>query len=183
VLTQEGGYVAIGLDHYALPSDTMAEAAAARRLRRSFQGYTTDAAPALIGFGASSIGSLPQGYVQNAPTAAAYAREIEAGRLAAVRGVATTTDDRLRRDVIERVMCDLEVDVERVAAAHGADAAPLKAAASEGIRKFKEDALASWDGQRIVVSERGRPFVRSIAALFDAYLDKPADKPRHARAV
>ena len=183
VLTQEGGYVAIGLDHYALPSDTMAEAAAARRLRRSFQGYTTDAAPALIGFGASSIGSLPQGYVQNALTAAAYAREVEAGRLAAVRGVATTADDRLRRDVIERVMCDLEVDFERVAAAHDADAAPLKAAASQGMGKFEEDGLASWDGRRIVVSERGRPFVRSIAALFDAYLAKPADKPRHARAV
>ena len=77
VLTLEGGYVAVGLDHYALPSDAMAKAAAARRLKRSFQGYTTDAAPALIGFGASSIGSLPQGYVQNAPTAAAYARSVE----------------------------------------------------------------------------------------------------------
>ena len=90
VLIQEGGYVAIGLDHDALPSDAMARAAVARRLKRSDQGYTTDAAPALIGFGASSIGSLPQGYVQNAPTAAAYAKEIEAGRLATVRGVALT---------------------------------------------------------------------------------------------
>ena len=102
----------------------MAKAAAARRLKRSFQGYTTDGAPALIGFGASSIGSLPQGYVQNAPTAAAYAKEIEAGPLATVRGVAVTADDRLRRDLIERVMCDLEVDVAAVAAEHGADPAP-----------------------------------------------------------
>ena len=183
VLTQEGGYVALGLDHYALPSDAMAKAAAARRLKRSFQGYTTDAAPALLGFGASSIGSLPQGYVQNAPTAAAYAREIDAGRLATVRGVALTADDRLRRDVIERVMCDLEVDVEAIAAKHGADAAPLTAAASEGMPRFEEDGLASWDGRRIVVSERGRPFVRSIAALFDAYLARQTLKPRHSRAV
>src|SRR5208282_2534240 len=124
VLTQEGRYVAVGLDHYALPSDAMAKAAAARRLKRSFQGYTTDAAPALIGFGASSIGSLPQGYVQNAPTAAAYAKEIEGDRLATVRGVGLTGDDRLRRDVIERVMCDLEVDVEEIASEHGTDAAP-----------------------------------------------------------
>src|SRR5208337_5106335 len=155
VLTQEGGYVAVGLDHYALPSDAMAKAAAARRLKRSFQGYTTDAAPALIGFGASSIGSLPQGYVQNAPTAAAYAREIEADRLATVRGIALTADDRLRRDIIERIMCDLEVDLECVAAAHDADPAPLKAAASDGMPKFEEDGLASWDGRSIVVSERG----------------------------
>ena len=146
VLTEEGGYVAIGLDHYALPSDAMAKAAAARRLKRGFQGYTTDGAPALIGFGASSIGSLPQGYVQNATTAAAYIKEIEAGRLATARGVAVSADDRLRRDVIERVMCDLEVDVEAVAAEHGADPAPLTEAASEGLPKFIEDGLASWDG-------------------------------------
>ena len=183
VLTEEGGYVAIGLDHYALPSDPMAKAAAARGLRRGFQGYTTDAAPALIGFGASSIGSLPQGYVQNAPTAAAYAKEIEAGRLATVRGVRLSPDDRLRRDLIERVMCDLEVDVEAIAAEHAADAAPLAQAASEGLQKFIEDGLASWDGRRIVVGERGRPFVRSVAALFDAYLTQASDKPRHSRAV
>ncbi len=183
VLTEEGGYVAIGLDHYALKTDAMAKAAAARRLRRGFQGYTTDAAPVLIGFGASSIGSLPQGYVQNAPTAAAYEREIEEGRLATVRGVALTADDRLRRDVIERVMCDLAVDVEAVAAEHGADSAPLLEAASAGLGKFVEDALAAWDGRRIAVSEKGRPFVRSVAALFDAYLAQASDKPRHSRAV
>ncbi len=183
VLTQEGEYVAVGLDHYALPGDAMAQAAAARRLRRSFQGYTTDSAPALVGFGASSIGSLPQGYVQNAPTAAAYAREIEADRLATVRGVALSADDRLRRDVIERVMCDLEVDVDAVAAEHRADSAPLKAAASDGIARFEEDGLATWDGIRLAVSERGRPFVRSVAALFDVYLARQSDKPRHSRAV
>jgi len=183
VLTQEGGYVAVGLDHYALPSDAMAKAAAARRLKRSFQGYTTDAAPALIGFGASSIGSLPQGYVQNAPTAAAYAREIEADRLATVRGVALTPDDRLRRDVIERVMCGLEVDLDAIAREHHADPQLLKAAASAGIAQFVEDGLAKWDGRQIAVTEAGRPFVRSIAALFDAYLSQDAEKPRHSRAV
>ncbi len=108
VLTREGGYVAVGLDHYALPDDPMAKAAASRRLKRSFQGW----------FGASSIGSLPQGYVQNAPTAAAYAKEIEADRLATVRGIALNTEDRVRRDVIERIMCDLEVDIDAAAAEH-----------------------------------------------------------------
>jgi oxygen-independent coproporphyrinogen III oxidase len=183
VLVEEGGYVAIGLDHYALPTDAMAKSAADRRLKRSFQGYTTDEAPALIGFGASSIGCLPQGYVQNAPTAAAYNKEIEEGRLATVRGVEVNADDRLRRDVIEHVMCDLEVDIEAVAAEHAADPAPLTQAAAEGLQKFVEDGLASWDGRRIVVSERGRPFVRSVAALFDAYLAQASDKPRHSRAV
>ena len=124
VLTEEGGYIPVGLDHYARPGDAMAEAAATRKLHRSFQGYTDDAAPALIGFGASAIGSLPQGYVQNAPTALAYGKAIEAGGLAIVRGVALTADDRLRRELIERLMCDLEVDVVALAAAHSADPAP-----------------------------------------------------------
>jgi oxygen-independent coproporphyrinogen III oxidase len=183
VLVDEGGYVPIGLDHYARPEDSMAKAALAGGVRRSFQGYTTDAAPALIGFGASSIGSLPQGHVQNAPGAAAYGREIDEGRLATIRGVATTADDRLRRDLIEQLMCDLSVDVEAIAAAHDADPTALKAEAREGMARFVEDGLATFDGARIAVSERGRPFVRSIAALFDVYLKRQSDAPRHARAV
>jgi oxygen-independent coproporphyrinogen III oxidase len=183
VLTQEGGYVAVGLDHYALPRDSMARAAMGRRVKRSFQGYTTDAAPALIGFGASSIGSLPQGYVQSTPSAAAYAKVIETDQLAIVRGISLTADDRLRRNVIERVMCDPEVDLEDIAGEHGADPEPLTVAASEGMSRFVDDGLAHWDGRRIAVTERGRPFVRSIAALFDAYLSRSADKPRHSSAV
>ena len=183
VLTEEGGYEAIGLDHYALPTDGMAVAAASRRLKRSFQGYTTDVAPALIGFGASSIGSLPQGYVQNAPAAAAYTKEIEAGRLATVRGVELGGDDRLRRAVIERLMCELEVDLERAAHEHGADAEPLKSIAAAGLTQFAADGLAEWDGRRIAVTERGRPFVRSVAAIFDAYLNRADPKFQHSRAV
>ncbi len=160
----------------------MAEAAAARKLRRSFQGYTDDGAPALIGFGASAIGSLPQGYVQNAPTALAYGKAIEAGGLATVRGVALSPDDRLRRDAIERLMCDLEVDLLALAAAHRADPAPLVAALS-GLAPFAADGLADWDGRRLTVSEKGRPFVRSVAALFDVYLARADDEPRHSRAV
>ncbi|MGD1015538.1 MAG: oxygen-independent coproporphyrinogen III oxidase [Roseiarcus sp.] len=182
VLVDEGGYVAVGLDHYARPGDAMAEAAASRRLKRGFQGYTTDAAPALIGFGASAIGSLPDGYAQNAPTAPAYAKLIEAGGLAIVRGVVLSDDDRLRRDVIERLMCDLEVDLTAVAEAHAADPAPLFACL-DGLARFEADGLARRDGGRIRMSERGRPFVRSAAALFDAYLTQDVDKPRHSRAV
>ncbi len=199
VLTEEGGYVAIGLDHYALPSDAMAKAAAARRLKRSFQGYTTDGAPALIGFGASSIGSLPQGYVQNATTAAAYAKEIDAGRLAVVRGVPVTADDRLRRDVIERVMCDLEVDVAAVAAGHGADPAPLTEAASQGCQNSSRmawrpgTAAALWSASAAArscarsppcstpISPR-RPTRRATRAPSEAALSSAAAQGRGNRA-
>ena len=182
VLTEEGGYVAVGLDHYARKGDTMAEAAAARRLHRGFQGYTTDGAPALIGFGASAIGSLPKGYVQNASTAAAYGKLIESGGLATVRGVVLKTEDRLRREVIERLMCDLEVDLIAAADAYSADPAPL-IADTAGLGRFVDDGLARFDGRRVEVTEKGRTFVRSVAALFDAYLVADEARPRHSRAI
>src|SRR5690606_11836974 len=91
------GYDAIGIDHFALPADSLAQSARHPRLHRNFQGYTTDAAPALIGFGASAIGSLPQGYVQNHVPTGEYKREVGEHGLAAVRGVALTAEDRMRR--------------------------------------------------------------------------------------
>jgi oxygen-independent coproporphyrinogen III oxidase len=183
VLTEEGGYVAIGLDHYAKPDDAMAVAAAAGRLRRGFQGYTTDDAPALIGFGASAISQLPGGYAQNAPAAPAYGAAIDTGGLATVRGVALTAEDRLRREVIERLMCGLEVDLVATARAHAADPSALLADAA-GLDAFVAEGLASFDGRRVRVSVRGRPFLRSVAALFDAYLAPSEEgRPRHARAI
>jgi len=183
ILTEEGGYLAVGLDHYSAPGDALAKAAASGRLRRGFQGYTADAAPILIGVGASAIGSLPQGYVQNASSAAAFMNAIGSGRLATARGVEPSADDRLRRDAIERVMCELKVDLDELAAAHDADPAPLKAAAETGLMRFVADGLAEWDGRRLEVKERGRPFLRSIAALFDRHLAEAAAPARHSRAV
>ncbi len=186
VLEQEGGYLPVGLDHYARPDDALAQAAHHRQLHRSFQGYTTDAAPALIGLGASAIGCLPQGYIQNATRVPDYAQAIRAGQAATMRGVALSAEDRLRRAVIEQVMCDLHADLPGLARAHQADPAPLLAAAHR-LEAFARDGLVSWDGAMVRVTEAGRPFVRNVAALFDAYLNQHnADndtKPRHAQAV
>ena len=82
------GYQAIGLDHFALPDDELAIAAREKRMRRNFQGYTTDEADALIGVGASAIGKLPQGFVQNAPDLAGYSRAVSARQFATVKGLA-----------------------------------------------------------------------------------------------
>jgi len=105
------GYDWIGLDHFALPGDDMAEAARRGRLRRNFQGYTTDDAETLLGFGASAIGRLPQGYVQNITEVKEWEAAVGGGDLPIARGIALDDDDRLRRLVIERLMCDLEVDL------------------------------------------------------------------------
>ncbi len=174
------GYVAIGLDHFARPDDALAVAAANGGLRRNFQGYTTDAADALIGLGASAIGALAEGYVQNVVAVADYDAAVGAGRFATVRGVALDADDRLRRDVIERLMCDLVVDLDDIATRHnvgvddfGDDMAALGPMAADG--------LVSIEGSRVAVTEAGRPFLRVAAAAFDRHLRAGAQ--RHARAV
>ena len=177
---KRAGYAEIGLDHFALPEDPLAEARAAHRLRRNFQGYTTDAADALIGFGASAIGSWPEGYAQNAPQISAYAEAVGAGKLPAARGLALSAEDRLRRDIIEEIMCYLEVDLAVVAARHGATPAVL-AGAWEGLAELARAGIVRLDGYRIRVAEECRMLSRAVAAVFDSYL--AAEPGRHARAI
>ena len=179
VLTAQG-YVRIGIDHFALPHDPMAIAARAGRLVRNFQGYTVDRADALIGLGASSIGRLPQGYVQNTTAIADYQRRVTGNGLAVTRGLPLSSDDRMRSHVIERLMCDLAFDSAAVAARFGDDS---KALINEARAVCAEDreGLVRATPAGFVITERGRPFTRMIAAKFDAYLAK--GKARHSMAV
>jgi oxygen-independent coproporphyrinogen-3 oxidase len=174
------GYVAIGMDHFARPDDSMAVALANRTLHRNFQGYTTDAASALLGFGASAISRLPQGLVQNQPAELLWRAAISEGRLATAKGVAFSDEDRFRGEVIERLMCDMQVDLDAVAARHGRRAGEL-ADAVAGLKPLEEDGVVERSGQLIRITELGRPFVRTACAQFDAYLDPTA--LRHSRVV
>jgi len=174
------GYVRIGLDHFARAEDEMAVALAEGRLHRSFQGYTTDAAGTLLGLGASSIGRLPQGFVQNIAQELGWREAVEAGRLPIARGVAMTDDDRFRGEIIERLMCDLEVDLADVCVRHGRQAQEL----SDGLarlRPFVEDGLVEIDGGTVRVVGFGRLVVRSVCAVFDAYFQPEAG--RHSRTL
>jgi oxygen-independent coproporphyrinogen III oxidase len=170
------GYQAIGLDHFAQAHDELAAAAREKRLRRNFQGYTVDDADALIGLGASAIGRLPQGFVQNAPDIAGYARAVAGGAFATVKGIALSDDDRLRAAIIERLMCDLQVDLGAVEGGLERFAAEIAA-----LRPLAEEGLVTIEGARVTVTAQGRPFVRIAAAAFDAYL--PAGQKRHSLAV
>jgi oxygen-independent coproporphyrinogen-3 oxidase len=174
------GYVVIGLDHFAHPDDELAKAFMAKRLHRNFQGYTTDEAPVLLGFGASGIGSLPQGYVANELTIHGYKDMIRAGKLATTRGVAVNSDDLLRRAVIERLMCDMAVDVAAVAGRFGV-APEIFLPDLEKLAPLQGDGIVVRDGYHLTVTEAGRPLVRAVCAVFDQYL-KPGEA-RHSRAV
>ena len=107
-------------DHFALPGDPLAVAACEGRLHRNFQGYTVDDAEALIGIGASAIGKLPQGFVQNATDMAGYMRRIDSASLATAKGFATSVEDERRATIIERLMCGLAVDLGELAGAYDA---------------------------------------------------------------
>ncbi|MGE3246761.1 MAG: oxygen-independent coproporphyrinogen III oxidase [Beijerinckiaceae bacterium] len=175
-----GGFDAIGLDHFARPGDPMAIAAKNGSLKRNFQGYTTDAADAVLPLGVSSIGRLPQGYIQNAPDIGNWSRAIEAGRFATVRGVAFSGDDIARAEVIERLMCDEAVDFGAIAEKHFGAAGAFDDAISQ-LDQLASNGVLERAGRRIALTQAGAPFVRLAAAAFDSYL--AANAARHSVAV
>jgi oxygen-independent coproporphyrinogen-3 oxidase len=177
---QDAGYLRIGLDHFALPDDALAEAQKTAQLHRNFQGYTTDPGDLLLGIGASSIGRLPQGYVQNEVGIRAYMQSIADGQLATRRGYVLKADDRLRGEIIERIMCDFKVDMEEICARHGRRSASLLAS-SPRLSALVSDGVARIEGNSVSVPEDSRFLVRNVAAAFDAYLDRSAH--HHSRAV
>lgn len=137
---------------------------------RNFQGYTDDTADALLGLGASSIGKLPQGFVQNQPDIRTYRNTIKQGRFATIRGLELTDDDRRRGAVIERLMCDFMVEVP----------ADLLPDAMPTLVPLMEAGMVLVRGRWVTMTSRGRPFVRVVAAAFDAWLAKAG---RHSAAV
>lgn len=177
---QEHGYVWVGLDHFARPDDSLAKAAANGALRRNFQGYTTDTADLLIGIGPSAIGALPQGYVQNAPDFGTWRKAVEKGEFATARGIALSQDDRLRRHVIERLMCDLTIDPSRAAKTFGLTDPAFDEEAAR-LETLVADGLLARDDDRFRLTEDGRPLMRAVAAVFDRYLSTA--EGRHTRVV
>ena len=178
----DAGYVYIGMDHFALPTDELARAQQQRTLHRNFQGYSTGAECDLIGFGASSIGKVGDVYAQNAKDLAGYGDAIDNGRLAIARGVRLTAEDRLRRDIITELMCNLELRFDEFEAAYGVRFLSAFAPELERLRAFEQDGLVARDGRRLKVLPAGRMFVRNIAMVFDPYL-RAQPETRYSRTV
>lgn len=177
---EEKGFTSIGLDHFARAGDDLAEAARSGNLHRNFQGYTTDPAAVLVGMGASAIGTLPQGYVQNHPPLAHYRRAIEAGRLPTVRGIQMSDEDRLRRVVIEQLMCNLEVDLAPLCQQYGIEPGHFDKEISD-LAPLIADGIVQTTGSHVTMGSDARPFVRLVAATFDTYLEE--GQQRHSKAV
>ncbi len=173
---EAAGYRPVGIDHYVRDGDEMARLARDGKVRRNFQGYTTDQAGFLIGFGASAISKLDAGYAQNTPDVRDWAKAVDTGNPATARGIALTGEDRLRGEIIERLMCELEVDVEAVAARF---ASRIDMPEMEDL---EADGIIHRDGGRIVLAEECRMLARIVAARFDERLSRgPA--ARHSVSV
>ena len=162
------GYRAIGIDHFALPSDPMSQAAATGTLRRNFQGYTTDPAALLIGLGASAIGRMPQGFVQNEPIVKSYMAALATGRLPTAKGFVLGESDRLRAALIERLMCEFRVDIAAVCKDHHATLNCV-ADAFPQLERLAAAGLIRMTGNTIAVAPDATRLVRAVAASFDAY--------------
>ena len=176
----EEGYIAIGLDHFVLPEDNMADAAQNRTLRRNFQGYTVDAADALIGFGVSSISEFPQGFAQGERDTLSWGNAIEAGNIPINRGLEKTAEDHMRAEIIEKLMCYFTVDPVAIAESHGFSKGEL-IEAFERLKQLESDGMAVIKGNQVTIPESRHLFVRSVARAFDAhYVESPN---RHAKAV
>ncbi|WP_366556208.1 oxygen-independent coproporphyrinogen III oxidase [Aquibaculum sediminis] len=171
----EAGYCRIGLDHFARPDDPLALSHSRGKLHRNFQGYTVDEAPILLGLGASAIGTLPQGYIQNTTDMPTYRQSIEQGHLPVARGLEVDEADRRERAVIESLMCHFEVDLSE----HGG--AQAFAPSLARLAPLIAEGLVELQGARVRVLPAGRPLVRVAAAAFDRYL-QPETKG-HARAL
>jgi len=178
------GYVYIGMDHFALPDDELAAALTSRTLHRNFQGYSTRAECDLYGLGMSGISQLDRAYAQNYKTLEEYYDAVEAGRMPTVCGYALDDDDRLRREVIMRIMCDNALNKRSVEAQFGIEFDTYFRSAIGKLQRFVDDGLVIPDEDGFEVTEVGRLVIRNIAMCFDRYLDElRRDKPVFSRTV
>lgn len=179
----EAGYVYIGMDHFAKPNDELAKAWDATTLHRNFQGYTTRAGQAeLVGMGLSSISSWEGHFSQNLKKLSTYYTALDAGTLPTWRGYALSDDDKIRRTVISRLMCDNRLNFESIEQQFGIVFDTYFADALEGLKPLLADGLATLEADVLEFTPLGRIFSRNIAMCFDAYLPQPnqtntAEKP------
>ena len=169
----EAGYLPIGMDHFALPTDELARAAQAGILHRNFMGYTVKPATDCIAFGISAIGDLQGAFVQNVKKLSEYYAALEQGKLPVERGYELTDDDRLRRHVISQLMCNFAVDKQEVNARFSIDFDSYFAAALAELADLHTEGIIELAANAITVTARGYLFVRNVCMAFDRYLNDP----------
>jgi oxygen-independent coproporphyrinogen-3 oxidase len=179
----EAGYVYIGMDHFALPTDALAIAKRQGRLHRNFQGYSTQPDCDLIGLGVSSIGRIGATYSQNAKTLEEYYDFLNQGRFPVVRGLALSRDDLVRRAVIMALMCQGSLQYESIELAYMIDFKSYFATELEALKDLEKSGMVVLEDGGIQVTDFGWFFVRAVAMLFDRYLQTDRNRARFSKII
>lgn len=181
-LTANGRYVYIGMDHFARPDDELAVAQRNKQLQRNFQGYSTRSGSDIYAFGMSSISQIPDAYWQNEKELPKYRESVDAGRSPWSRAYFVTEEDKIRREIIMRVMCDLSLDFAAMSKNLGIDFENHFAPELAALDPFQSDGLVQRTPAGFTVTDTGRLFVRNIAMCFDSTLASSGDR-RHSRTI
>ena len=168
---ESAGYVFIGIDHFALPTDPLVRAQKEGTLRRNFMGYTDRVSEPLIGFGVSAISSLPGAFAQNEKRIDEYERSLlDEAKLPVKYGVIRTPDDRVRGEIIERLLCDRRVSYENFRARLGVEFEGYFAESLRDLQELEGDGLIRRTSTAIEITSPGEFFLRNVAMAFDRYL-------------
>lgn len=181
-LTENNRYVYIGMDHFARPTDELAVAQARKQLQRNFQGYSTRAGADIYGFGMSSISQIPDVYWQNEKDLMKYYAALDAGQVPLSRGYVVCEEDKIRRETIMRVMCDLSLDYASMSQRLGIDFTSHFERELESLGVFEADGLVRRSATGMEVTQTGRLFIRNIAMSFDNTLAPVAER-KHSRTI
>lgn len=176
-LLLEAGYVEIGMDHFALPADELAIAAANKTLHRNFMGYTTQASPLLIGLGMSAISDSWFGFAQNEKKVSDYIRRVENGELPITRGHLLTEEDLEIRSYILDLMCRFETTIAE-------NSSLSMDTINERLEQLISDRLVAVNGRTVTILPDGVPFVRNCCMAFDAHLyERQPEKPTFSQTI
>jgi oxygen-independent coproporphyrinogen-3 oxidase len=181
-LTENHQYVYIGMDHFARPGDELAVAQRGKQLQRNFQGYSTRAGADIYAFGMSSISQTPDAYWQNEKDLGKYYAALDASQVPVVRGYTVTEEDKIRRETIMRVMCDLSLDYAAMSQRLGINFSSYFEREIENLATFEEDGLVRRSASGMEVTDTGRLFIRNIAMTFDNTLAPVAER-KHSRTI
>lgn len=177
------GYVYIGMDHFAKPTDQLSKAQEAGELHRNFQGYTTHAGCDLVAMGVSAISSVHDSYSQNEKTLDDYYEAIDEERLPIIKGVSLVREDLLRREVIQQLSCQFMVDIREIEHSYGINFVDYFSLEMAELEALAADDLLSIEDDFLFITPAGRLLVRRICMVFDAYFREQRMEQRYSKVI
>jgi len=179
---QDAGYVYIGMDHFAKTSDDLVKAQQQGTLHRNFQGYSTNADCDMIAMGITAISRVGDNYSQNVRTIDEYEDYLSQGRIPVFRGIELEADDVLRREIINQLMCNNQLNIKKLEREWNIDFKKYFESSMENLQQMADDGLIKIEQNKLTITSTGRLLARSICMQFDRYLQEK-DNKRFSRVI